>query len=86
MKYKFKETQGCTAFGFTVNDKDIDDISKEEVNEIIDYLCQKMKEKVEDHTMQLQDIVRSFIPDEYGGDKEPCDQCGDKVHWEIWEL
>lgn len=85
-KYKFVETQGCTAFGFTVNDKDINDISKEERNEIIDYLCEKMKERVEDHTMQLPDIVRSFQVDEWGSDKESCDQCGDIVSWDIWEI
>ena len=86
MKYKFIETQGCTSFGFTVNDKDIDDISKENMNEIIDYLCEQMKKRVEDNTMQLQDIVRSFQVSDWGAEKYSCETCGDNVSWDIWEI
>jgi hypothetical protein len=86
MKYKFVETQGCTAFGFTVNDKDLNDISKDEQKEIVDYLCEKMKGGLDDGTVQFSDIVRSFQTSDYGSDKEACDQCGDIVHWDIWEL
>ena len=86
MKYKFVETQGCTAFGFTVNDKDLIDISKDEQKVIVDYLCEKMKEKIDNDSMQLQDIVRSFGVDDWGSDEEPCGQCGDTVSWNIWEI
>lgn len=86
MKYKFEETQGCLAFGFTVNGEDINEIPKEEQKQIIDYLCEKMKERIEDGSMQLQDIIRSFAVDDWGSEKERCDQCGDTVSWEIWEL
>lgn len=85
-KYKFVETQGCTAFSFTVNDKCVSEVSKEEQKHIIDYLCEKMKERVDNGSMQLQDIVRSFEVDDWGSDKERCDQCGDIVSWEIWEI
>lgn len=86
MKYKFVETQGCTAFSFTINGEDINDIPKEKQKEIIDYLCEKMKEGIENGTVQLSDIVRSFQTSDWGSDKEPCDQCGDTVHWDIWEI
>jgi hypothetical protein len=86
MKYKFVETQGCTAFSFTVNDKCVSEVSKEEQKQIIDYLCEKMKERIDEGSMQLQDVVRSFGVDDWGRDEERCDQCGDTVSWEIWEL
>lgn len=86
MNYKFVETQGCLYFSFTVNDEDITDISKEKQKEIVDYLCEKMKERIDTDSIQLQDIVRSFQVDEWGSDKEFCDQCGDRVTWSIWEI
>lgn len=86
MKYKFEETQGCLAFGFTVNGEDINNISKEEQKLIIDYLCERMKEKLDEDTLYLNDIVKTFSPTDYGYEKERCDTCGDTVSWEIWEL
>jgi hypothetical protein len=86
MKYKFVETQGCTAFGFTVNDKDLNDIAKDEQKEIVGYLCQKMKEGLEDGTVLFSDIVRAFQTSDHGSDDEPCDQCGDTVYWDVWEI
>lgn len=86
MKYKFVETQGCTAFSFTINGEEIGDIPKEKLKEIIDYLCEKMKEGIDDGTVQFSDIVRSFQTSDWGSDKKACDQCGDTVHWDIWEV
>lgn len=86
MKYKFVETQGCTAFGFTVNDKDLNDISKDEQKKIVDYLCDKMKEGLDNGTVMFSDIVRAFQTSDHGMEKEACDQCGDTVHWDVWEL
>jgi hypothetical protein len=85
-KYKFVETQGCTAFSFTINDQEIGDIPKEKLKEIINYLCEKMKEGIDDGTVHFPDIVRSFQTSDWGSDKERCDQCGDTVSWEIWEI
>lgn len=86
MKYKFVETQGCTAFGFTINDEDINDIPKEKLKEIIDYLCEKMKEGLDDGTILFPNIVRTFQTSDHGMAKEACDQCGDRIYWDIWEL
>ena len=86
MKYKFVETQGCTAFGFTVNDKDLNDISKDEQKEIVDYLCEKMKEGLDNGTVLFSDIVRTFQTSDHGMEKEACEQCGDWVFWDVWEL
>lgn len=86
MKYKFVETQGCTAFGFTVNDKDLNDISKDEQKEIVDYLCEKMKEGLDDGTVLFSDIVRAFQTSDHGWEESSCSQCGDRVYWDIWKL
>jgi hypothetical protein len=86
MKYKFVETQGCTAFGFTVNDEDLANISKEKQKEIIDYLCEKMKEEIDKGTVLFSDIVGVFQETDHGSEKEPCDQCYDTVSWTIWEI
>lgn len=85
-KYKFVETQGCTAFGFTVNDKDLNDISKDEQKEIVDYLCEKMKEGLDNGTVLFSDIVRAFQTSDHGMEESSCDQCGDRVYWDIWEI
>jgi hypothetical protein len=86
MKYKFVETQGCTAFSFTINDKELNDISKDKQKEIVDYLCEKMKEGLDDGTVMFSDIVRAFQTSDYGMEESSCDQCGDRIHWDIWEI
>jgi hypothetical protein len=45
-----------------------------------------MKEGLEDGTVMFSDIVRAFQTSDHGSDNKPCDQCGDTVYWDIWEL
>ena len=85
-KYKFVETMGCCHFGYTVNDEDLNDIPKEKQKEIVDYICEEIKKGLDDNTVQLQDVVAVFEASDWGGDKENCDTCGDRVTWTIWEL
>ena len=85
-KYKFVETQGCTAFSFTINGKDVVDVPKEKQKEIVDYLCEKMKEGIQNDTIQLKDVVSVFQATDWGSENEQCDQCYDTVHWDIWEI
>lgn len=85
-KYKFVETTGCTAFNFTVNDKSISEISNEELDKILDYLLLKAKDGVIDNTILFTDIVKLFQPDDWEHDPEPCDQCGDTVSTETWNI
>jgi hypothetical protein len=86
MKYKFKETEGCLEFKFTVNGEDIRDVSYKQQKEIVDYLCEKMKRRIVKGTMFLPDIVKLFKETNYGSTKVACDMCGDKVNWTIWDL
>lgn len=84
--YKFSDFKCCTAFGFTVNGKDLKEISQEEQKEIVDYICDKIKESINNETIFINDLIRCLTPTSWGSQKETCDECGDKVFWDIWEI
>jgi hypothetical protein len=86
MKHKIVKTEGCLSFGLTIDDKNIEDIPKVELNKIVDYLCEKMKEGLDDGTVVFSDIVNVFQYSDYGSDEHSCETCGDTVHWCIWEI
>jgi hypothetical protein len=86
MKYKFVETQGCLYSGFTINDEEIQDVPREKQKEIVDYLCEQIKDGFANGSMSVLDIVKTFQVHYNGMEKESCDQCGDRVYWDIWEL
>ena len=85
-KYKFIETTGCTAFGFTVNDKDFSELSDQDYNDMLDYLFLKIKEGLSKNTILLHDVVQLFQYDEYEYDPMICDQCGDTVSTTTWNI
>jgi uncharacterized UBP type Zn finger protein len=85
-KYKFIETTGCTAFNFTVNDKQFSEVSEQEYNEMLDYLFGKIKEGIKEQTILLEDVVKLFQPDDWEHDPNICEQCGDSVSTTIWKL
>jgi hypothetical protein len=85
-KYKFVETTGCTAFNFTVNDKQFSEVSEQEYNEMLDYLFGKIKEGIKEQTILLEDVVKLFQPDDWEHDPNICEQCGDSVSTTIWKL
>ena len=85
-KYKFVETTGCTAFGFSVNEKEISELSEQEYNEMLDYLFVKVKEGLKENTILFNDVVKLFQPDEWERDPEPCEQCGDYFSSETWYI
>ena len=83
-KYKFVETTGCTAFNFTVNDKQFSEVSEQEYNEMLDYLFGKIKEGIKEQTILLEDVVKLFQPDDWEHDPEPCSQCFDTIQTTTW--
>ena len=85
-KYKFIETTGCTSFDFSVNEKSIDSISAEELNEVLDYLFVKVKEGIRDNTILFKHVVELFQCDEYENDPEPCGSCGDTIQTTTWNI
>lgn len=85
-KYKFIETTGCTAFNFTVNDKQFSDVSEQEYNKMLDYLFVKIKEGINEQTISLEDVVKLFQPDDWEHDPNICEQCGDSVSTTTWNI
>ena len=85
-KYKIVETTGCTAFDFSINEKTISDYSKEELNEILEYLFIKVKEGINENTILFSDVVKLFQADGWEHDPNICEQCGDTVSIETWNI
>lgn len=85
-KYKFVETTGCTAFGFSVNDREISDLSEREYNEMLDYLFVKIKEGINDNTILFTDVVKLFQYDDYEHDPNICETCGDCRGSMTWNI
>lgn len=85
-KYKIVETTGCTAFSFTINDKEIADIPEQEQEEILNYLFEQIKERIKENNIQLDDVIHLFHYDDYEYDNEPCEQCGDTVSTTTWNI
>lgn len=86
MKYKIEITEGCTAFGTSINDRNILDIPQEEMGDILDYLLVQIRESYNQSGILFQDIVKLFQPDDWEHDPEPCDQCGDTVSTTTWNI
>ena len=78
-KYKIEIIEGCTAFDTKVNGESLIDLSKEQVDEIVDYLLTQVKEAYNRQELCFDDIVRLFQPDDWEHDPEQCSSCGDTV-------
>jgi len=74
-KYKFVETTGCTAFNFTVNDKQFSEVSQQEYDEMLSHLFVKVKEGINSQTILLEDVVKLFQPDDWEHDPNICESC-----------
>jgi hypothetical protein len=85
-KYKFVETEGCTAFDFTVNDRSVGDMSEKEYNEMLEYLFVKIKEGIDEQTIRFRDIVSLFQYDNYEYDPNQCESCGDYISSTTWNI
>jgi hypothetical protein len=83
---KFIKTEGCTAYGWSVDGKDLQDLPQEEQNQIFDYLVLKFKEKISENNLLLTDLVEVFHYDDFEFDSERCDQCGDSITTTIWDI
>ncbi len=86
MKHKFIKTEGCTAYGFTVDGESVADIPREKEYAIFDYLIERIRERFDNREIQLLDVVEMFDYEDYKYEKKPCDQCGDSVSWTTWEI
>lgn len=91
-KYNIVIGEGCTAFYTEINGKTIGGeyeptrMTDEEVDEFIDYLLNKVKEGIKEHTICIDDLIKIFQYDDWECDKYPCDQCGDSASRTIWNI
>lgn len=91
-KYKVIISEGCTAFYTEINEKIIGGeyeptrMSDEEVDEFVDYLCEKFKQDLKEGTVIMDDLIKCFQYDETEYDDYSCEQCGDTVSRTIWNL
>lgn len=85
-KYKFVETTGCTAFNFTVNDKQFSEVSQQEYDEMLSHLFVKVKEGINNQTILLEDVVKLFQPEHWEHDPNICESCGDSVDTITWNI
>lgn len=82
---ELKIIEGCVCDRFTVDGKDIDSMSGQELKEILKAVVAKITNtKYEDENIiyclinTLYEIVSRFY-DEYESDDKPCECCGDFV-------
>ena len=85
-KYKFQETEGCTAFGFYVNGESLVDLPEQDQEEILNYVLNELKEQVKENHIQFSEVIKLFQYDFYECDPDPCDQCGDTVSTMVWNI
>jgi hypothetical protein len=89
-KYKIVKSEGCTSFGTTVNGQDIygeyDPMSQTQIDELVDYLCEKFKEKLKDNLVSIEDLIACFQYDSYETEDGQCDTCGDSVSYTTWNI
>lgn len=83
---KFVKTEGCVAYGWSIDGKSLEDFSKEEQDKIFNYLIAKLEEKWKIRDICLTDLVEVFHYDDYDYDPIACDQCGDNVSTTTWEI
>ena len=83
---KIIKTEGCTAYGWSFDDKRLAEISPEETEQIFTYLCSKFKERMLDGCLHITDLVEVFHYDDCENDGITCDQCGDSVTTTTWEI
>jgi hypothetical protein len=84
--YKIEITEGCTAFGTSINDRNIIDIPEEEMDKIIDYLLAQVRESYNRCGTNFEQIVQLLQPDSWENDPYVCDQCGDTVSTTTWNI
>lgn len=79
---KIVKSQGCTAFYTRVDDRDLDELSLEEKENLLNRLISIHKKYGIDSTinMLLDNIEYDFEDGGY------CDQCGDNVSRQLYDL
>jgi hypothetical protein len=84
-KYKIEMSRGCTADAFIVNNEDYYDLPEDKQKEFVDYVIEQIREAMNRSEIHAHTLVELFQPDNWET-SERCEQCGDSVHTEYWNL
>ena len=78
------------SYGTTVNGQNIygeyDTMTSEQIDEFVDYLCVKFKEKLNYNTVSIDDLINCFQYESCETENGSCETCGDSVTETTWEL
>lgn len=83
---KFVKTEGCTDYGWTVDGKDLNEVSPEMKEQIFIYLCLRLREAISENNKSLTDLIEIFDYVDFDYDPAACGQCGDSVSTTTWEI
>lgn len=81
---KIKKVEGCTAYSFTVNDKEFDELSMKEKKGLIENILDNII-RYRGLDGAAHALLEHLEYDEYKVNK-PCDQCGDTVQTSYYTL
>lgn len=85
-KYKIEITEGCTAYGTSINGRDVVDIPEEEMDEIVDYVLAQIRESYNRKGTNFENIIQLLDYDDYEHDPTVCGSCGDTVSTTTWNI
>ena len=85
-KYKIEITEGCTAYGTSINGRDVVDIPEEEMDEIVDYVLAQIRESYNRNGTSFENIIQLLDYDDYEHDPTVCGSCGDTVSTTTWNI
>jgi len=83
---KFVKTEGCTAYSWTVDGQNLNEVSPEMREQIFTYLCLKLKEAISENNKSLTDLIEIFDYVDFDYDPSACEQCGDSISTTTWEI
>ena len=89
-KYEIVKSEGCLSFGTTVNGQNMygefEPMTVEQIEEFVDYLCEKFKQELKNNTVSIDDLLDCFQYDEHETEDGSCETCGDSVSTTTWNL
>lgn len=83
---KIEITEGCIAFGTTVDGVNICDMSKEQYMEIVDKILSAIRTGIVENTVSFDSLINCLPYDNYEHDDNVCEQCGDTVDKTTWNI
>ena len=63
-----------------------DPMTQDQIDELVDYLCDKFKKELRNFTVSIDDLIACFQYDECETEDGYCDTCGDSVTTTTWNL